>query len=344
MATFTFKLRGDQIGRFGGLKSWGEDKDHVVLLAGAQALGKRDEIFQIIVEKADDAATQFEKGQFITIIDGQGNAVIKRFPVEPLLEYGLAAGDKHLILPKAGIFIDIGGISPDPADLTYDFTDEAARLRLGDNDGELDFRDMAPDFPCFATGTRIATPFGPRDIETLRTGDLVMTLDDGPRAILWIGCRSLDLAPSGGGKRPFRIPAGASAPGVPARDLLLSPQHRLLVDAAGRLAAGSDGTHLAAVKALEGSGGITRADDVQSVTYHSVLLRRHSVILADGLPCETFYPGRYMMAALPPACRAEILRLVPDLIRHPETGYGATARPVLRTGPLRRATGRMIAA
>jgi Hint domain len=264
MATFTFKLRGDQIGRFGGLKSWGEDKDHVVLLAGAEALGKPDEIFQVIVDKADDDATQFDKGQYITIIDAGGNAVIKQFPVEPFLEYGLAAGDEHLILPGAGIFIDLRGISPDPADVIYDFSDEVARALIGDNDGELDFRDMAPDFPCFASGTGIATPFGMRGIGCLKAGDLVMTLDGGPRAILWIGHRSIDLALPGGDKRPFRVPAGASGPGVPSRDLVLSPQHRLLVDGAGRLAAGPGGTHLAAVKALEGYRGIARADDLQS--------------------------------------------------------------------------------
>lgn len=344
MATFTFKLRGDQIGKFGGLKSWGEDKDHVVLLAGAQALGKPDEIFQVIVEKADDDATQFDKGQYITILDGQGNAVLKQVLVEPFLEYGLAAGDEHLILPGAGIFIDLGGISSDPADVTYDFADEVARPRLGDNDGELDFKDMVPDFPCFATGTRIATPFGLRDVELLKAGNLVMTLDDGPQAILWTGCRSIDLAASGEDKRPFRVPAGASGPGTPARDLVLSPQHRLLVDGAGRLTAGPLGTHLAAVKALGGCCGIARADDLRTVTYHSVLLRKHGVMLAEGLPCETFYPGRHMMAALPRVSRDEILALVPELIRDPETGNGATARPVLRTGPLLRAARRMIAA
>jgi Hint domain len=344
MATFTFKLRGDQIGSFTSLKSLGDDKGHMVLLTESQALGNPDEIFQVIVEKADDAATQFDKGQLVTIIDAQGNAVIKQFPVEPYLEYGLAAGDEHLVLPGAGLFIDLGGISAKPIDVTYDITDEIALKSLGDNDGELDFKDMAPDFPCFATGTRIATPFGLRDVEALKAGDLVMTLDDGPRAILWIGRKSVDLTSSGGCKRPFRVPAGASGPGVPARDLTLSPQHRLLVDGAGRPAAGSGGTHLAAVKALAGYGGIAQDDDLQTVTYHSVLLRRHSVILADGLPCETFYPGRYMMAALPPACRTEILRLVPDLIRDPETGYGATARPVLRTGLLRQAARWMIAA
>jgi hypothetical protein len=51
-----------------------------------------------------------------------------------------------------------------------------------------------------------------------------------------------------------------------------------------------------------------------------------------------------MLEALPAESRAEILRLVPGLVHDPDRGYGPTARPVLRTGFLRRAARRPIAA
>ena len=40
--------------------------------------------------------------------------------------------------------------------------------------------------PCYAPGTMIDTPDGPRAVETLQVGDLVMTLDHGPQSIRWV--------------------------------------------------------------------------------------------------------------------------------------------------------------
>ena len=41
--------------------------------------------------------------------------------------------------------------------------------------------------PCFTPGTYISTPEGDRLIDTLSPGDLVETLDNGPKALLWVG-------------------------------------------------------------------------------------------------------------------------------------------------------------
>ncbi|MCV6592331.1 MAG: Hint domain-containing protein [Silicimonas sp.] len=78
---------------------------------------------------------------------------------------------------------------------------------------------------CFVRGTRIMTPTGEVVIENLRAGDKVVTLD-GVRRIRWIG--SSRKRPSGK-MAPARIAAGALAPGVPERDLLVSRQHRMVV-------------------------------------------------------------------------------------------------------------------
>lgn len=48
--------------------------------------------------------------------------------------------------------------------------------------------------PCFAAGTMIRTPAGDVAIETLRVGELVMTLDGGPQPVRWIGSRKLTVA------------------------------------------------------------------------------------------------------------------------------------------------------
>ncbi|MDU8912575.1 Hint domain-containing protein [Aestuariicoccus sp. MJ-SS9] len=78
---------------------------------------------------------------------------------------------------------------------------------------------------CFARGTRILTPRGWRAVEQLKPGARVMTLDHGAQRVMWVGQRhitgpQLAAAPN---LRPYRIRADAIRPGVPCRDLILSP-------------------------------------------------------------------------------------------------------------------------
>ncbi|MCU0856242.1 MAG: choice-of-anchor L domain-containing protein, partial [Rhodobacteraceae bacterium] len=77
--------------------------------------------------------------------------------------------------------------------------------------------------PCFTRGTRLDTPYGPRRIEDLRIGDLVLTRDDGPRPIRWIGRRQVAAT---GRFAPVRIAAGVMGA---TEDVLVSPLHRVLV-------------------------------------------------------------------------------------------------------------------
>lgn len=86
--------------------------------------------------------------------------------------------------------------------------------------------------PCFTPGTMIRTPEGLRAVETLQVGDLVETFDHGPQPIRWIG--SSDVGPFrmalSPGFRPVRICKGAFGNGRPERDLVVSPQHRVLLE------------------------------------------------------------------------------------------------------------------
>ena len=77
--------------------------------------------------------------------------------------------------------------------------------------GTMVFNNIETVMSCFTTGTRIATPSGPRAIETLERGDLVMTRDHGPQAIRWIGRRtfSADLLAHDPTLQPILIRQGA---------------------------------------------------------------------------------------------------------------------------------------
>lgn len=132
---------------------------------------------------------------------------------------------------------------------------------------------------CFAAGTAIAVPGGSIAVERLRAGDLVRTRDGRDRPVRWIGSRALDLTrhPDPTAAQPIRVRAGALADGVPARDLLLSPDHALFI-------AGG----LVPVRLLVNGGSIARQAGCRSVTYFHIELDSHDILLAEGAPAESY--------------------------------------------------------
>jgi hypothetical protein len=132
---------------------------------------------------------------------------------------------------------------------------------------------------CFAAGTRIATPDGEVAVETLRVGDRVLALRMEEFApIIWTGHRRVDcrLHPRPREVWPVRVRAGAFGVGMPHRDLWLSPDHAVFIDGV-----------LIPVRYLINDATILRAP-LDSITYWHVELARHEVILADGMPCESY--------------------------------------------------------
>ena len=134
---------------------------------------------------------------------------------------------------------------------------------------------------CFASGTRIATPRGDRPVERLRIGQEVMLADGRTAPIQWIGRRRIEPGrhPHPACVLPVRIAAGAFGAGVPRRDLDLSPDHAVFVDGV-----------LVPVRHLVDGRAIRRltAEEVPMVTYWHVELPRHAVLLAEGLPAESY--------------------------------------------------------
>lgn len=184
---------------------------------------------------------------------------------------------------------------------------------------------------CVARGTLIETPDGPLPVETLSVGDRVVTLDGPPQPVRWIGSRHLsqqDLActPT---LRPIRITADALGPGVPSRDLLVSPQHRVLLDGWRAELFLAEPQVLVPAKMLVNDHSITVDHEVTEVEYFHLLFDSHQIILTEGLATESFFPGDHAMDELDRAVRDEIVQLFPQL-RDPAS-YGDPARPSLRT-------------
>ncbi|MDP4026974.1 Hint domain-containing protein [Methylobacterium sp. NEAU 140] len=140
---------------------------------------------------------------------------------------------------------------------------------------------FAPAAPCYVTGTRIRVLRGrtiqDTPVERLRVGDFAVTASGRPRPIRWIGSRSYPGLTAPKHDRPVRIRAGALSDGIPARDLLVSPDHCLWLD----------GLLVAAGHLVNGSS-ITRGEAVADITYWHVELDSHDLLLAENTPAESF--------------------------------------------------------
>ncbi|WP_363323858.1 Hint domain-containing protein [uncultured Paracoccus sp.] len=168
--------------------------------------------------------------------------------------------------------------------------------------------------PCFVTGTMIATPDGPRPVETLKAGDLILTVDRGAVPLRPVLSTILNAARQENAPqlRPIRITRGALGAGLPDRDLLVSPQHRILVGS--RIADRMFGTALVlvAAKQLLQLSGIDIATDLPEFSYFHLIFDRHEIIYSNGAPSESLYPGPEAMRGLTTAARQEIYALFPQ--------------------------------
>jgi hypothetical protein len=135
---------------------------------------------------------------------------------------------------------------------------------------------------CYAAGTRILTTRGERRVETLTSADTVVTLSGNERIsrpIRWVGQRSIDIAshPRPETVAPIRIRRGAFAQNIPHADLIVSPDHGIL----------ADGTLICARQLINGTT-IRQDIDRATVDYFHVELDCHAILLAEGLPAESY--------------------------------------------------------
>jgi hypothetical protein len=132
---------------------------------------------------------------------------------------------------------------------------------------------------CFCAGTMVRTPDGEVSVESLKRSDLVLTADGRSMPIRWVGRQTVSTL-FGDPLRvlPIRIKAGALAENAPSRDLLVSPDHAILVEGA-----------LIQAGALVNGSSIVRERNVPRVfTYYHVEVDDHSLIFAENTPAETF--------------------------------------------------------
>jgi hypothetical protein len=200
------------------------------------------------------------------------------------------------------------------ATLEFDFRNDPSEW-------ELDDVSVTP--VCFLAGTMIRTPQGGVAVETLHRGDLVVTADGHTMPVSWLGRQTVSTV-FGDPLRvlPIRVMAGALGDNLPTRDLLVSPDHALLVA----------GVLIQAGALVNGVSIVRETNVPQTIVYYHVEVDDHALILAEGVPAETFvdnvdrlafdnwdehealYPNGKAIAELPYP-RAKAHRQVPRAIR-----------------------------
>ncbi|WP_068116678.1 Hint domain-containing protein [Tropicimonas marinistellae] len=194
----------------------------------------------------------------------------------------------------------IGFVFPDglPPTGTYNF--------LFQQDGQSDPYDGFPPV-CFTPGTMILTPDGERRVETLKSGDLVVTQDHGIRPIRIVAHRRIDFRDGDTRFKPIQIRAGALGNGLPTTDLVVSPHHRMLM----RNPQGHD--TLVAAKSLVGRPGIRVMRGKKCVHYLHLIFDAHEIVFSNGTPSESLLPGPQALRSVPPEVRNELLTIFPQL-------------------------------
>ena len=170
----------------------------------------------------------------------------------------------------------------------------------------------------FSRGTHITMASGEqRVIEDLAVGDMVLTRDDGPQQVRWIGASTVRAV---GEFAPIRIKSGTLHN---ENDLRISPDHRLFIyqrsDALGA------GRHEVLVRARHLVNGDTVVqEDGGFVDYFQLLFDTHQIIYAEGIAAETLLVDPRTRPALPAELAEKLSKALPGHDNRVRTDYEVT--------------------
>jgi hypothetical protein len=190
---------------------------------------------------------------------------------------GFAAGDTITFSDATNVSVTSANSTSATISYTEGGTPETLNL-VGDFSGGEPQANGDAVTACYVRGTRIRTVHGDHAIESLTVGSIVLTASGEPRRVRWLGHRTVrcSVHPNPGDVWPVLIAAHAFADNMPARDLWTSPGHSILFE--GSL-----------IQACNLINGVTvRQIPCEQVEYWHLELDSHDVILAEGLPAETY--------------------------------------------------------
>ena len=200
--------------------------------------------------------------------------------------------------------------SPDKENGNVQFLDNSGAII-----GTMTFTNIENVIPCFTPGTLIDTNRGTIAVEALVAGDSVLTRDNGFQTLRWVGRRDLSAAELEAQPKlnPILITAGSLGLNLPDRDMMVSPQHRMLFTGARAEVIFGENEVLVAASYLDGQKGIHRIHPVD-VSYIHVMFDQHEIIRANGCWTESYQPGALSLGSMHHDQREELLSLFPALV------------------------------
>lgn len=300
----------------------------------------------LLVGGAGDDELTGGEGDDAFVLDTAGNDTITDFGS------GISGGIKDDDQTNND-FIDLSGSYENLKDLRADFEDDGILNHSNSTakGGDVDYTGLAAitggltltgaaasgliwdttNVMCFTAGTLIRTIDGLVPAEDITQGMLVWTKDDGYQPIRWIGTRRMtrsELAEHAN-VRPIRIKAGALGDNLPERDLLVSPQHRILVNSKIVHRLQGEDEVLVSAKHLLQVEGIDVENDLSEVTYVHFLFDRHQIVESEGAETESLFTGPEALKAVENEARKEILAIFPELAELDHARLPIPIRPIL---------------
>ncbi|EAQ25377.1 MULTISPECIES: Hint domain-containing protein [unclassified Roseovarius] len=272
----------------------------------------------------DDLTTLFPDGtRIIDLLGNDVNTTAGTLVITHINGMAVVAGDtvtlnsgQQIQLNADGTIEVIGDGDTEVFNFTYEVQSSTGQTDVGFV--------TVNSVPCFVVGTSIRTPDGEVSVETLRPGDLVITQDEGPQPLRWIGRRRVAAE---GAFAPIRIAANTFGRH---RELLLSPLHRVLIrDSLAELLFGEREVLIAA-RDLVNDRSVRRVEGGM-VDYVHILFDRHQVVFSEGLATESFLPGPQTTQSFEAEIIAEICALFPEIDPDTGVGYSAAARRTLKS-------------
>jgi len=206
----------------------------------------------------------------------------------------------------------------------------------GDNIGSTPYSSIQSQPVCYSEGTLINTPSGRTVVELLKPDDLVWTLDNGPVPVRWTRSEARRLDSIEADQKPILISAGALGSGIPTQDLIVSPQHRILVGGHQQLHGLFETEAFAPVKSLTSLPGIRYMNGKKAIRWIHFACERHEVVFANGCLSESLLLGPMVvngMTAHERQAVSEIFGMAPTTDSELN---GPSARECLSVGAIRR--------
>jgi hypothetical protein len=239
-----------------------------------------------------DLGTKYQGFQTITIdsgaswtvagtIAGFHGATIHGFGMQDTLDLknlAYSSGDTATLNGSDLLTVkDAGGETLANIQLSGDFTDDFFHLADDGHGGSYVTENDSP--PCYCLGTLVLTDRGQAAVEDLQIGDRLITASGVAMPLKWIGRRGYRgwAARRNDQAQPIRFKAGSIADGIPARDLLVSPEHAMFLDGM-----------LIPARHLVNGVSILKTTGMDDIQYFHLELDEHAVIVAEGALSESF--------------------------------------------------------